>query len=379
MSTISIRRKGLNEYKQMWSKIFEDVGIWNLLKDNTKILIKPNWVTSKLSDTGVTTDIALVKALVEVLSAETRLEVVVGESAISDTEEVFSYLDVSDLERFGCQVVNFDQGQWISVESPLKLVFDRFLIPKVAYNADVIFILGKMKTHALTGVSLGLKNLIGMISRGGRKVMHLRDIDKAIIDVFAYFQKTKILISAIDGLVALEGERGPTHGTPVRMDCLFTSDDPLLADITCAQAMGVEWEVIRHLRLANQFDLGKSTPLSTSGLSIHDVLNRFVMPNLSHKVRTPWDEWLANKLFYKYPKVLDGSACIQCRRCEKICPVGCVKLMKTGFTYQSSACIHCLCCVEACPTGALGYEVKNKKLYQRARNVWRKILAYRQS
>lgn len=378
MPTVTIRRKGLSDYQQIWSQVFDDLGIWRLLQGKTKVLIKPNWVTYKSADTGVTTDVALVKSLVQMLTMDGRLEITVGESSLSDTGEVFSYLGVNELGQYGCRVVNFYEGQWISVASPLKLVLDRFLILETAYQAEVIFNLAKMKTHALTGVSLGLKNFLGMLSRGGRKVIHLRDIDKGILDVFAYFYESKVLISMIDGLVALEGERGPTHGNPVPMDCLFASDDPLLADFTCAQAMGVKGTEIRHLRLASQLGLRRRNPVVTLGVSIHNVARPFVMPRMPQGVGTPWDEWLVNKLFYKYPQVQDDLACVQCGECEEICPVGCAKLVQGSFAYRPSDCIHCLCCVEACTTGALGYEVKNRELYQPIRNMWRRIRAYQQ-
>jgi len=79
MSTVTIRRKGLSDYQQIWSQLFDDLGILQLLRGKTKVLIKPNWVNYKSADTGVTTDVGLVKGLVRMLGVDERLEIIVGE------------------------------------------------------------------------------------------------------------------------------------------------------------------------------------------------------------------------------------------------------------------------------------------------------------
>ena len=61
--------------------------------------------------------------------------------------------------------------------------------------------------------------------------------------------------------------------------------------------------------------------------------------------------------------VLDSAKCISCKRCEKACPVGAVKMVEHGVNekgrpilypeFNNVTCICCKNCVEDCPKDAL--------------------------
>lgn len=44
-----------------------------------------------------------------------------------------------------------------------------------------------------------------------------------------------------------------------------------------------------------------------------------------------------------------SDACIQCGKCERICPQQCIQ----NFTIQQNHCLHCGLCMEECPVGAV--------------------------
>lgn len=61
--------------------------------------------------------------------------------------------------------------------------------------------------------------------------------------------------------------------------------------------------------------------------------------------------------------VLEPSLCISCKKCEKVCPVGAVKMVEHGVNakgrpilhpeFDDTACICCRNCVDECPKDAL--------------------------
>jgi formate hydrogenlyase subunit 6/NADH:ubiquinone oxidoreductase subunit I len=47
----------------------------------------------------------------------------------------------------------------------------------------------------------------------------------------------------------------------------------------------------------------------------------------------------------------EDTTCILCGQCERVCPIGCIKVLDIVET-QKDHCIACTACVQACPTGA---------------------------
>ena len=49
------------------------------------------------------------------------------------------------------------------------------------------------------------------------------------------------------------------------------------------------------------------------------------------------------------------NGCIGCKKCEKVCPKGAVKVTDNLARIDYNLCIACRACTEACPTGAIIY------------------------
>jgi formate hydrogenlyase subunit 6/NADH:ubiquinone oxidoreductase subunit I len=55
----------------------------------------------------------------------------------------------------------------------------------------------------------------------------------------------------------------------------------------------------------------------------------------------------------KFPKI-DKKKCIECRSCEKACPVGAIDIDRFRIDY--SKCITCYVCHEICPENAIVFK-----------------------
>jgi uncharacterized protein (DUF362 family) len=92
---------------------------------------------------------------------------------------------------------------------------------------------GKLKTHSQTGVSLGMKNLLGLLPDKWKFKYHLRDINKVIVDVATVLKPRPTII---DGFYALEGP-GPREEHLSR----WTSLSPELISSPPMQPLAGSW------------------------------------------------------------------------------------------------------------------------------------------
>ncbi|MDP2689544.1 MAG: DUF362 domain-containing protein, partial [Deltaproteobacteria bacterium] len=129
---VSVQRKGSRPYRELVLSVVESLGLRARFRGAKKILIKPNLVTAKTSSEGVTVDLNIIRHLVEVINETSEAEVVVGESALIDTEDVFRKLDVYALEESGCRVEDLEKGEWEQVRPPNSQLFRKMLVPKTA-------------------------------------------------------------------------------------------------------------------------------------------------------------------------------------------------------------------------------------------------------
>lgn len=352
---------------------FEDLEHWgstlfNALSNKDKVFIKPNLINDSPPSSGVTTDLRIVASLIRILKNIGVTDVMVGESAILSTEDVLKKHNFYSLKDYGVKTLNLDKAEWIKVESGMFESFKRFHLPKAVLEADVIISVPKMKTHAETGVTLSIKNLIGLIPRGDRMIAHKGNINEAIVAVFQYLNAQKKFFSVVDGIIALEGRRGPVIGNTVKLGLIIMGSDPLAVDSTCVRIMGAKPKDILHIDMACALGLGVTDNIEILGKDINKVKRNFVFPDInfpdvSKGYKLGFIYGYVCSLFKKYPYMLAQEKCTQCMGCINICPMECITHNYRRIFFDYTMCINCLCCCEVCKTGALDYEVRHKKLY----------------
>jgi uncharacterized protein (DUF362 family)/Pyruvate/2-oxoacid:ferredoxin oxidoreductase delta subunit len=351
---------------------FDKIVTKDLLTGVKKALIKPNFVVGLPACSGATTDLRIVESLAKILR-ENGIEVIVGESSLENTSNVLEVLSVLELEKLGVKVVNFDEEKWIEVQSSTNFAPTRFHLPEAVLNCDLIVSVAKMKTHDLTGVTLSVKNVLGMIQKIDRKTAHRVDIDKAIVSVFAYLVRNKKFISFVDGIYAMEGKGSPTHGMPVKMDLIVAGDDAVATDATCIEIMGLEVKNIRHLSLSRKIGLGEIKGREIIGEKIESVRRRFEMPPAIRSSRPFLVSYVTKKFFNRTSSLKYKEKCIKCRLCIENCPIGNITMERDEIKIHKKKCIGCMVCLESCKEGALDYEINHAKIHKIARAIYHKF------
>jgi len=351
---------------------FDEIAVNGLLERVKRGLIKPNFVAGLPASSGTTTDLRIVEALIKILR-ENEVEVIVGESSLEDTGEVFKALNVFELEKLGAKIVNFDEGGWVMVESPTKLALKRFRLPEVVLNSDLIISAAKMKVHDQTGVTLSMKNLLGMIPKIDRKTAHKIDIDKAIVDVYAYPERNKKVISFVDGIYAMEGKGSPTRGKPVEMDLIVAGDNVMATDMTCIEIMGLGVKQVKHLSISEKIGLGNIRGREVVGEDVAGIKRRFEIPPSVSSPKPFLASYVIKRFFKRKPVFKYEERCIQCKLCVENCPIGNIRLEGDKIEISKKGCIGCMVCLESCKEGALDYEIDNVELYKIMRSIYHKL------
>lgn len=125
----------------------------------------------------------------------------------------------------------------------------------------------------LRGVSLGLKNLKGILPAREKKRSHYLGVNKFVIDLNSVLSSA---LTVIDGSIGMEGD-GPMGGTPVGFGCLVAGTDVLATDLIAARLMGFDpWELkIFHLARLQKIGLCQENDIQISGIPLEKPRRKF--------------------------------------------------------------------------------------------------------
>ena len=158
----------------------------------------------------------------------------------------------------------------VKIEIPQGRALKSITVPYLVKESAIISA-AKMKTHMATKVTLGMKNMFGLLHDKMKFKYHAKGIGKVIVDINSVLAPQ---LTVIDGFVAMEG-RGPTDGTPVTMNLIIAGNDPVATDATGARVMGIDPHEISHIRTASQKGLGNIDNIEVVGQSLDDVKRTF--------------------------------------------------------------------------------------------------------
>ena len=256
-------------------------GIETVVSRGDTVLIKPNLISAKTYETGATTNPALVSAVIDLVREAGAKRIIVGEgSAVGhDTREAFQNTGLDRLAEKGVKVVDFKRGEFQWVVIPNAVLFKRLRLPRSVLESNVIINLPVMKTHDALPVTLGLKNIKGVIHESDKKRFHKWGLEQAIIDL-----NKAVLpeLTILDGTIGMEG-LGPNSGTPVGLGLLLASTDTVALDAVASAVMGFDPQEIRYIQMAQEQGLGCADleRIEVLGLSIDEVRHPFKRIHLS--------------------------------------------------------------------------------------------------
>jgi uncharacterized protein (DUF362 family) len=221
-------------------------GIKSIIKKGDTVALKPNVVTGDLSGHGVTTNKLIVEALI-MLSLEAganKIMIVEGAGYFTETSralELSGYIELA--EKYGVEVVDVDQSPVVKIDVPSPLLFCELEVSEAFLIADVRINVPVMKTHDQLKVTLGVKNLKGVLPKYMKREFHKIGVVKGILDLN---KAVPVDLTVLDAIVAMEG-LGPSFGPKVELNTIIASKDVYALDIVSSKIMGFQARELDYL------------------------------------------------------------------------------------------------------------------------------------
>ncbi|MCL2321046.1 MAG: DUF362 domain-containing protein [Oscillospiraceae bacterium] len=349
-----------------FSALGGDKYIRTFIKENSRILLKPNMLVGDKKASLATTHYIFFEAVIRVLKDYSQ-NIIYGDSP--GFGEVFKSAQVLGLqevaEKYNVKFENFNK-ECLTISYKDGILCKSFDIAKAAYECDVLITLPRIKTHSMMLFTGSIKNQFGCIPGVKKTQFHARmqnveNFSKMLLDLNGLL---KTDFSILDGIIAMEGN-GPKNGDPYNLNCILMGDDIVAVDSVATKLIGYDNPTDTPvLREAAKYGIGE-TNLSKieilgdklEDLIVHDF--KLIMKKQHSSlfyIATHNDT--IKKIFIPKPK-LNPEKCIGCKRCNEVCPKKdeVIKFVskngKLTPSWNMNKCITCFCCQELCPTGAI--------------------------
>lgn len=340
---------------------FAALGVEADLRPGMKVLLKPNLLAARKPEQAVTTNPLLIQAVIDWLRERGIEDITLADSPGGPYNQVRlgSVYTAAKMDTLTGVTLNHNFGS-APVEQPRGKLCRKFLVIDPVRQADYIINLPKVKTHGMTVVSLGIKNLFGVVPGLEKPAIHCRypgweEFAGMLLDLADLVPPA---VTLMDGVIAMEGD-GPSGGEPRELGYTFASRDLYALDwFVAGQVMGFSPEEIPMLRQARERGLVEENP-ALAGDTLGEI-PPFRRPKTQQAdfsgyvpgfLRGPMRA-LAQRIFRPRPRVIQEK-CVGCGRCAESCPQHIITIVGGKAQIARKGCISCFCCQEMCPVKAI--------------------------
>lgn len=177
--------------------------------------------------------------------------------------------------RADADVVNVDEDELVELEVPDPLIVEKIKVSKSFMDADVRINIPVMKTHDQLLVTLGVKNLKGVIPKTMKRRFHAIGVVKGILDLA---KVVPIDLTVLDAINAMEG-LGPSFGEIVELNALIASRDIFSLDLVASKVMGFEPDELDYLIEADEHGLlDLMADIEVIGTPAEQITRKFKRP-----------------------------------------------------------------------------------------------------
>lgn len=230
-------------------------GMERFVKKGEKVIIKPNICTDYHSyEYAATTNPWVVGAIVKLCLAAGASRVQVMDFPFGGTaKSAYVKSGIQEqVERAGGEMLVMPEFKFVDTPIPEGKDIKSWIIFEDILKADVVINVPIAKHHSLARLTLGMKNLMGVIQN--RSGLH-RNLGQRLADLTSLIRPTLTIVDAVRILTA----NGPTGGNlddVKKIDTVIASPDIVAADAYATTLFGLQPEDISYIVAGNKMGLG---------------------------------------------------------------------------------------------------------------------------
>ncbi len=229
-------------------------GIRRFISRGDIVVIKPNMAFDRLPEHAANTNPEVVATVVRLCLLAGAKKVKVFDRTVNDPRRCYIQSGIKEAaEKAGAEVSYIDERRFVDIEIKGSVI-KKWPIYKDVLEADKLINIPIAKHHSLTRLTMGMKNLMGIIG-GPRRLWH-QHINEALVDLASVIKPTLTVLDAVRILIA-NGPQGGDLKDVRRLNTVVVGVDQVAVDAYGATLFGMKPEELKYLSLARKMGLGR--------------------------------------------------------------------------------------------------------------------------
>ena len=247
------------DYEALLVKVFEPLGgIAPFVKKGARVVIKPNMSWDRKPEQAANTHPLLVKAMAKLCLQAGASKVMIFDRTCQDMRLCYAScgtpaaIESLNDPRVTCTFV--DDRKFVPVKIQKGKGITEWEFYKDAISADCYINMPIAKDHKLARLTLGLKNVMGVIG-GKRGTLH-QGLTQKVVDLNTVLRPTLTIVDATRILLR-NGPSGGKLDDVKELHTLFASTDTVAADAYATTLFGMKPDELETTKAAFEMGLGQ--------------------------------------------------------------------------------------------------------------------------
>jgi len=241
---LSVATDDQKDYAELVSRVMKPLGgIAAFVKEGDRVVVKPNMAWDRTPDQAANTHPVVIKTIVQQCLEAGAKRVLVFDRTCNDARRSYAksgiQAAVEAINDSRAQCIFPDDNKYIpiTIEKAKSIKEFKFYKDALETDCDCYINVPIAKHHCLAKLTIGLKNIMGVIG-GNRGEIH-KDMDQRIADLNLVVRPKLTIVDATRILL----RNGPTGGNIADvkvLNTLIASADPIAADAFATTLFGMK-------------------------------------------------------------------------------------------------------------------------------------------